>query len=659
MQTKPFLAKVFYTCFPILLSLQAHADLEGQMQTEPRVITDSGECVSGCGDSSNFIKTGSKWGGSSSSSSRSTYSAPTRSTYIPPAAPARRADPPPARRADPVPARQPDPTPARRTDPTPARRTDPTPARRTDPTPARVDNNRSSGSGQGSGRPQDNGRRQDPLPADNRRQRDQGANGGQRNPAPAPAPVSKVINPKTGAPRAEHETYSKPGNNGAKENYKIIGGKEVRTSREKPIIKNGVQVGTHKTHYDPVTGKRKGFEAKHDDGTVVKGHFGKNGRVQVDKTMVDGTRIHTDSHRGGGYIQKSISINGRSGYQRTYVNNVTHTTIVRNYYHDSYGYAMYAPSYHFGVGFMTGYMLGAWASPVYYPYYGMGGYGWGWNPNAWLFSPCYSMYCNPYANYFLPAPYYPDPMLWTTDFLLSEYLALHAQSVAQQAQASNDAKLVEQQRQIDQLKAEIQDLQTNPNPQVQNQRVVQQDLERGSSLPLNQAKDQIKSQIQAEAQAHKDGQSVGMDKVLADTSYHFLVHEDIDVSYTDKTGDSKDCTMDEGDLIRLLDPVAPGAVDAQLLVIFAKHTSEDSCPANVVVGPVPVETLTEMKNEFAAHADAGIKAAADHQGKGAMPAAHGSQAPQVHQNYDPNGNSAEAQSLIKGAQADAAVANQD
>ena len=363
-----------------------------------------------------------------------------------------------------------------------------------------------------------------------------------------------------------------------------------------------------KTKYD-ASGRKTSFEAHGQRGEVVTGRFHKDGSKTISTTHADGTRIISNSKRGG-YVEKSVYSNGRQITQRTYVNRVTNRTYVRNYYHDSYGYRNYSPEWRFSSAFYTGFLLGSiWSTPYYYSYNS-----WGWYGNAWMFAPA-----SPYAYYFTPCVDYADPVDWVTDYVIADTLAM---SYEQQAQidADQDAEadqLEDQQQQLSQdqaqLRSEVEELKNEiRNHKSENSETVRSELNEKSEKAVitKEIKAQISAQVRSELAAHQNETSVPLASVLSDMKYIFLVSEEINASFTTADGQEKECTLGEGDLFQLNKSVQPGETTAEIRVKAAKKT-EDSCKSGTVL-TVAVKTLEDIKSELAARAEAGAKAAQDH-----------------------------------------------
>ena len=375
----------------------------------------------------------------------------------------------------------------------------------------------------------------------------------------------------------------------------------------------GVQGRTSSGHsfqakYDE-TGRKKSMDIKKADGTAVNTYFHKDGTSHSEIKRPDGTRIFTDSKRGG-YIQAPPrTIAGRTIVQRTYINKsttiVNNRVYVRNYYIGRTGHYGYAPSYSFWPGYYV-YYHAPW-TPFYYPCAS-----WGWYSNPWLFNPY-----NPYAYYFTPYPTYYGASYWIVDNILADLLAIHYENEeaeqrraidAQNAQAN--AEIAAQSEQIQQQATQIAAQQALINRQEKDLMAAQVTQETNSqqtgvSYPIETALG--KGGYQSELQAKQNGAPLSLNDTLAHGGYRFYLGDaTIDASYINKSGESVECSLDSGDIIDSYQPVqatlnsATGKMELPLSIDMAVVTSKKgNCPATSIV-TVATETLVNLKNDLAA-----------------------------------------------------------
>jgi len=124
--------------------------------------------------------------------------------------------------------------------------------------------------------------------------------------------------------------------------------------------------------------------------------------------------------------------------------------------------------------------------------------------------------------------------------------------------------------------------------------------------------------------------SSGLPRMLAETSANnpriFVVAGSLDV--TDNQG--QDCTLTEGDVLRLSAPPAPDATSAFLQVLASKNAS---CGKGNMVS-VGFEDLQEMQNHMRATIDRGLQDLQSHQGGLPAPPANAA-APPVQASFAP------------------------
>ena len=266
-----------------------------------------------------------------------------------------------------------------------------------------------------------------------------------------------------------------------------------------------------------------------------------------------------------------------------YVNGVRYSRFYRSYRWHGIGLTVYSPAFYYAPAFY-GWAYHPWSAPVVYG-------GWGWAGNPW-----YAYY----GGYFAPYPFYAGPSLWLTDYLLSQTLqAAYQERAAELAGAppvftpmdstTKQAIADEVQRQIALENAEAKDggVQTPPDP--------------GSS---------------------------GIARMLSDdTARVFVVSAGLDVQ-----SGAGECSITEGDVLRLDPGTPPDATAANLVVLASKG---QDCPRGAVV-TVAFEDLQEMQNHMRETIDGGLGQLQGQAGQGGLQAAPpGANAPPMQSAFAP------------------------
>jgi uncharacterized membrane-anchored protein len=361
----------------------------------------------------------------------------------------------------------------------------------------------------------------------------------------------------------------------------------------------------YQARYDE-SGRKKSMQVTKTDGSIVKSSFHKDGSSRSEIKKPDGSRIVTDSKRGG-YVQSSPrTVGGQTIVQRTYVNkttvNVSNRVVVRNYYVGQTGYYGYAPSYSFWPGYYV-YYRSPW-TPFYYTYNS-----WGWYSNPWLFNPY-----NPYAYYFTPYPSYYGASYWIVDNILADLLAYH-----------HENEELEQRRALDYQTSQATSQLASQSAQTQQQAT---QIAAQQAVVNRQEKDIMANQVNQETTAQQSGTSFPLETALAKGGYRFYIGEEtIDASYLTRTGETAECSMDSGDIMTSSQPVlasmnaATGKLELPLSVDMTVVTSKKGdCPATAVV-TVATESLVNLKNDFAAKVNEKQVVLTQQGGKNGIPAA--------------------------------------
>jgi hypothetical protein len=312
------------------------------------------------------------------------------------------------------------------------------------------------------------------------------------------------------------------------------------------------------------------------------------------------------NRRGYGYIQRPYAYRGATFVQRTYyVNGVSYRRFYRPYTIGGVPMNVYAPGMYYGPGFY-GWAYAPWGAPV--------AYSWGWAGSPWY---------GYYGGYFTPYPVYASPSLWLTDYTLAQTLQADYQERA--------AEL-----------ANAQATSAPLTPGVKQQ--VADEVSRQITLEYNEAG--------AGAQPPPDPNSSGIGRMLSDNTAHvFLVSTDLSVQ-----SNAGECSITEGDVLRLSPGAHPDSSTASLIVLASKG-QDCQRGATVVLG---VADLQDMQNHMRETIDQGLAELQKGQGQNGLPALPaGANAPPVQPAYaaiapppDPNVATELSQQSKEGNQAE-------
>jgi hypothetical protein len=318
----------------------------------------------------------------------------------------------------------------------------------------------------------------------------------------------------------------------------------------------------------------------------TEAHVGSNGRVETVHARgmsiyhSPGGRIevHRPDHvvivtnaRGHGYIQRPFVQAGHSYVARTYyVRGVAYARYYRPYTYRGVVLHAYVPVRYYAPGFY-GWVYNPWAAPVYYR--------WGWGVST----PWFGFY----SGYFAPAPYYPTPALWLTDYLISQQLMLAYQeqqaNAAMQAQAYSGSQLTPETKQA--IAAEVQ-----------------------RQLQLENEEAQMAARRQM-----PDASVSGLPQMLSDNRPHvFVVSYNLEV--TNSGGQT--CALGRGDVLQLTQPPPPDAVSTWVQVMA---TRGGGCRPNTTVS-VPLADLQDMNNQMRETLNQGMSELQSHAGQNGLPA---------------------------------------
>jgi hypothetical protein len=310
------------------------------------------------------------------------------------------------------------------------------------------------------------------------------------------------------------------------------------------------------------------------DGTVSAIHtsnmrinYAVSGARRVETVRPDNSvLVSTGPHQG--YLQRTVVVNDRTVEQRIYV--VNKTIYVRNYTTYTYrGVVLehYVPGVYYAPAFY-GWVYYPWPYPVRY---------------RWAFyeAPWYGYY----GGYFAPAPVYPTPSLWLTDYSLAQTLSDAYQdrpaTVAPQGDnvALADTAISPETKQI--LAAEVQEMVAAGNKAA------------GDPSPESNLAGELPDVVEHERSV-------------------FVVASNLDV-----TTEDGECGLTPGDILEMDAPLARDAVTADVRVISSKRID---CPASSLVR-VSVDQLQEMHNNLRQRVDEGMQLLRASQGSSGIPVA--------------------------------------
>src|SRR5579863_766711 len=295
-------------------------------------------------------------------------------------------------------------------------------------------------------------------------------------------------------------------------------------------------------------------------------HHNLTGHTAVVREGPDHSRVVAE--RGDrGYVQHAYSYRGNNFAARTYfVGGRIHESFYRGYAFRGAYLDVYAPARFYGVGFY-GWAYNPWAAPITF--------GWGWGGNPWY---------GYYGGFFTPYPVYASASFWLTDYLISQSLA----DAYQQQQAAGIA-----------LNSPI------PAGQV----VLTPDVKQAIA-------DEVRAQIAletAEAQTNAqngvpDPASSGIARMLSDNQQHAFVVGDV-LDLVDPSGQA--CAVTEGDVLQLTQPPPADAAAVTMVVMASKGGIE--CRKGTAV-QVALADLQNMQNHMRETLDAGLADLQAHQG---------------------------------------------
>ena len=299
------------------------------------------------------------------------------------------------------------------------------------------------------------------------------------------------------------------------------------------------------------------------NGTVVYHPPNAPRRIEV---VRPGGRVVVAGAPGNGYVQRPIVINNTTIVKRTYIyNGVPQARFYRPRVYNGITLSVYTPVRYYRPTFYA-YAYNPWARPI--------AYSWGWGGSPWY---------GYYGGYFTPYPVYATPSLWLTDYMIAATL----EAAYQERMAARSA----------------------PGS-------IYQDC--GQAAPMTpevkQAiADEVRRQIDLErASGQNPNAPGGQDaNIFADNVPHvFVVTNTLAVN-----SNAGECTVAEGDVLRMNGPPPPGATFADLMVLSSRGRD---CRRGSTVS-VELQDLQEMHNQMVATIDRGMGDLQAKQGQGGLP----------------------------------------
>ena len=297
------------------------------------------------------------------------------------------------------------------------------------------------------------------------------------------------------------------------------------------------------------------------NGTVVYHPPNAPRRIEV---VRPGGRIVVAGAPGHGYVQRPIVVNNVTIVKRTYIyNGVPQARIYRPRVYNGITLAIYTPVRYYRPTFYA-YAYNPWARPI--------AYSWGWGGSPWY---------GYYGGYFTPYPMYTSPSLWLTDYMIAATLeAAYQERMASRMAPGN----------------------------------IYQDQSAPMTPEVKQAiADEVRRQIDLERAAGRDPNAPGGQDtdIFADNKPHvFVVNTTLAVN-----SDAGECTIAEGDVLRMNGPPPPNATSADVIVLSSRGRD---CRRGSTVS-VDLQDLQEMQNQMLATIDRGMNDLQAKQGQGGLP----------------------------------------
>jgi hypothetical protein len=316
---------------------------------------------------------------------------------------------------------------------------------------------------------------------------------------------------------------------------------------------------------------------------------GAHGERRFESRRRDGTRV-VGYGRGRGYAEHGYYRGGHPYMRRSYYyGGRSYAYAYRGYYYGGVPYYGYVPPVYYAPAYY-GWAYNPWAAPV--------AYGWGWGGSPWY---------GYYGYYFTPAPVYPTPALWITDYLLAANL-----QAAFEARATANASAA--------AAADDQAAaggggggggQAGLSPEVKQQ-----------------IADEVRAQIAAEkeAAAHPEpagavsstapagGAQTGTDVLPAalDPALRTFI---VSGALSETNADGTACSLSPGDVLTRIEDKPDADKNVKVLVASSQ---KDDCASGAQVA-VAVQDLQDMHNDFRAKITEGLGKLAENQGKNGLP----------------------------------------
>lgn len=302
----------------------------------------------------------------------------------------------------------------------------------------------------------------------------------------------------------------------------------------------------------------------------------------------NGARIVTTTR--GGYVQRSYVVRGGySYYSRTYYyHGVYSVGVYRGYYWGGRPYYGYYPGYYYGPAYY-GWAYNPWPAPVYW--------GWGWGGAPWY---------GYWGAYYEPYPVYPSAAFWLADFMIAASLqaAYEAQVSVGWLGPDHDSALL-----VASLVAPpAPDAQVKMSPEVKS--AISDEVK--ATLALEQS-DAGKAKTSSGSGGGSQETKKEAPPALDPKFRTFIVSSDTSLV----AGDDDECPLAQGDVIqRTTDaPDNDGNVNVKVVASAKKDCTIGK------EGPVSVDDLQEMYNQFRESLKNGMGELAKKQGSGGLPKA--------------------------------------
>jgi hypothetical protein len=292
------------------------------------------------------------------------------------------------------------------------------------------------------------------------------------------------------------------------------------------------------------------------------------------RTEQPGGRVMVANHAGFGYVERPFR--GGAFVQRTYFTHGSrYVNVYQPYRWGGSVFDVYAPSRYYRSAFYT-WLWDPWTTPISYS-------SWGWSGRPWY---------GYYGSYFSPYRYYAAPRFWLTDFILA---AILEQAYQDRVDANFAGYRPSQYASTSQVAL---------TPEVKQ--AIADEVQRQIELERSQGQTLSQSFLDA------PGDNGRPPSLAGDGPHVFVVSQGLDVT---SVSDGQPCAVTGGDVLQMVRPLAPGATDADVVVLASKR---QDCARRSVVS-VPLGELVEMQNLMRETLDQGLQSLQSHQGQGGLP----------------------------------------